>query len=137
MPRISTARIPFDELTKDREKVRHRLTLARLAVLDSAEGDSRLRHLTRLMHKLREAPPAQTIRPPQPNRCVDRAFDIVVTEIDSRQSNAILDLDSGSGTRAPFADGSSRRDIYEGKGGAPPLVAPYPVPSAPETQRQF
>jgi hypothetical protein len=96
-PRISTAAILFDELVKDREKVRHRLTLTRLAVLDPAEGDSRLRHLTRLMDKLREAPPAQTTRPPQPNRCVDRGFDIVVTEIDSRQSNAILDLDLEAG----------------------------------------
>ena len=126
-PRISTAAILFDELVKDREKVRHRLTLTRLAVLDSAEGDSRLRHLTRLMDKLREAPPAQTTRPPQPNRCVDRGFDIVVTEIDSRQSNAILDLDleAGPALRLPTA----HRGATSTRGRAEPLPS-RSLPSA-------
>src|SRR5882672_4634645 len=119
MPRISTARIPFDELTKDREKVRHRLTLARVTVLDSAERDARLRHLAGLTNKMGEAPTAQTTRPPQPKCCVDRGLDVVITKFDSCQSNAVLDLNLE--TRPALRLPTAHRGATPTRGRAEPL----------------
>ena len=117
----------FDEFVKYGEKIRHCLTLPRLTVLDSAEGDARLRHLAGLTNKMGEAPTAQTTRPPQPNCCVDRGLDIVITKIDSRQSNAIFDLDLE--TRPALRLPTAQRGATPARGRAEPLPS-RSLPSA-------
>src|SRR5438128_370971 len=124
---ISIPSILLDELVKYREKIRHCLTLPRLTVLDSAEGDACLRHLTRLMHKLREAPTAQSTRPPQPNRRVDRGLDVVTTKFDSCQSNTFLDLDLE--TRPALRLATAHRGATPMRGRAEPLPS-RSLPSA-------
>lgn len=90
----------FCELMKDCEKVGHRLTLPSLAVLYLAEGDSRLRHLARLMDEIREAPTSQVTRPPHSDGCVNRRLDIVITENCAGAAHTILNLESKP--RAPL-----------------------------------
>ena len=90
--RTHRARRVGHQIAQHREEVRHRLTSARFATLNTADRDTRLGLRSGLLHKLDKPSTAQTRRPPQVHGGVDRDLDVVRAERQRGTAHGSLNL---------------------------------------------
>lgn len=108
-----------DQLAQHRPEVRHCLTLAGFATLDTTDRNALLSSGARLLHQLHESTTAQMRRPPQPLGRGDRGLDVIGAEDQRAAPHDSLDLCSVA--RRPFALPLTHLRNDTPQGGAKPL----------------
>jgi len=145
-PDFSVLRLPSpdvvgDEVAQDRQEVRHRLALASIAALDSAQGDARLRHVVRLPDQVREPTPTQMTGPPQANRRTDRGLDVIIPKRHRSAPHALFNLSLEARRSLTLPPTHRANDTHlptnAGAGRSPAPAAPTQRLRAPDIERQF
>lgn len=122
------------EVAQNSQEVRHRLTLAGIAALDTAQRNARLSHIVSLTRQLSEPSATQMTRPPQPDGCADRGLDVISAECHRRAPYALFDLDLEARRTLALPTAHSAT-IHVGAGRSPAPTAPTQRLTAHDVQR--